>query len=181
MAKYNFADAGVVGGDLYVTANAHRETLDGSVMALVSHITGVIRKAGGYKDEKGNETAGYRTFLATFYQRIADKLSCTMQEAKARPSVKAWLAAARLAHDSNYTADKVSKYQSIDAMRADKKTVTRDKAKVGGRPAKPAREKVTEYLTKMLPDLNGNDRREVLIWFANECRIKVTIEAPKSE
>lgn len=181
MAKFNFADAGVVGGDLYITANTHRETLDGSVMALVSHITGVIRKANGYKDEKGNETAGYRTFLATFYQRIADKLSCTMQDAKARPSVKAWLAAARLAYDSGFSAEKTGKFASIEAMRADKKTVTRDKAKVGGRPAKPAREKVTEYLTKMLPDLNGNDRRAILVWFANECRIKATIEAAAEE
>jgi len=181
MSKFNFAEAGVVGGDLYVTANQHREVMDSSVMALVSHVTGVIRKAGGYKDEKGSETAGYRTFLATFYQRVAEKLSVTMEEAKARPSVKSWLSAARLAYDSGFSADKTGKFASIDAMRADKSVVKRDKAKVGGRPGKPAKEKVVEYLGKMLPDLNGNDRRAILVWFANECRIKATIEQPAAE
>lgn len=176
MAKIDFAESGVIGGDLYIVANAHREQLDGSVMALVGHITGVIRKANGYKDEKGNETTGYRTFLATFYQRIAEKLGATMQDVKARPSVKAWLAAARLAYDSGFTAEKTGKFASIDAMRADKAIAKRDKAKVGGRPAKSAKEKVTEYLTKMLPDLNGHERRAILVWFANECRIKFAVE-----
>ena len=181
MGKFNFAEAGVVGGDLHYTAIQSQEAHTRDVMALVGHVTGIIRKANGYKDDKGNETSGYKTFLATFYQRTAEKMGLKMEDVKARPSTKAWLAAARLAYDSGFTADKTAKFASIDEMRADKATKKRDKAKVGGRPAKAATEKVREYLTKMLPELNGNERRAVLVWFANECRIKATIEAPVAE
>lgn len=182
MAKIDFASAGVNGGKIAIVAETKVSEANTSVMAVIADIlANGIKKAGGYKDDKGNETAGFTAYRATFLKTLSEGLGITMEEAKGKASVKRYFADARLAYDSNFSTKKVEGFASSDAMRADPKTVKRDKAKTGGRPPKPAREKVTEYLTKMLPDLNGDDRRAVLVWFANECRIKMTIEAPAGE
>lgn len=178
MAKFDFAAAGIVGGGLGVTAETKVGEANSAVMAVIADILSIIKKAGGYKDDKGNETAGYTAYRATFLKTLSEGLGITMDEAKNKASVKRYFADARLAYDSNFSTSKVAGFSSSDAMRADPKTKKRDKGSVGGRPPKPAFEKATDYLTKVLPDLEGGDRRKLLIWLANECRIKMTIEAP---
>ena len=180
MSKFNFEIAGVTGGKLGIVADEAASQSDTAIMAVVSSIVSAIKRANGYRDASGKDTTGYVTYRASFLKTMAENLGLSVEATKDKPRVKAWFAAARLAFDSGHSVGKVAGFSSIDAMRTDKATKKRD-AKAGGRPSKHVTEKVRDYLTKMLPDMNGQDRRAVLVWFGNECRIKMTLEAPASE